>query len=430
MSDRAAGAFTPVGFSGTMGERVGHAMKLPLRRSSLLVAAVLMAAGGVLSAVPSGQEPQTRRPITAFPTTEEMEEDLLLVLNQERSSQHLTILRLAPELVALAREQSADMAASGVLSHFAASGKSLTNRLVDADVYFAANGENVARSETFVAEFIHQSFMGSPDHRDNILHAEFDTVGVGVVRGAENVYFVTVDFIRSLAPKPSAEVRDLVLGNLNETRARRNRPLVAIIDAVDRMAGFLSLDKAAGRDLPKIPAFFGETIAHFAAGPDAALVAQIRQDRFPPHYGRAGIGVSFARSRDYPGGAYFVCVLCVADDLVSTEPGELTRFGTVLRTANAFRASKGLVILEFDFDLIRQADETINARMKSRASGGPISEHKGVFFSMFQVLEYFEHPLRKRLEDPAMRRIGIATVRIHVVGARILQYAIAIALDR
>jgi uncharacterized protein YkwD len=405
-------------------------MKLPLRRWSLFVAAVVMSLGGVLSAVPFGQEPQTRRPITAFPTTGEMEGDLLLVLNQERSSQRLAILRLTPELVALARQQSADMAAAGVLSHFAASGKSLTNRMVDADVYFAANGENVARSETFVAEFIHQSFMGSPNHRDNILHAEFDMVGIGVVRRAEGDYFVTVDFIRSLAPKPPAEVRGLVLGSLNEARTGRNRAPVAINDAVDRMAEILSRDKAAGRDLPMIPAFFGETIAHFAAGPDAALVSRIRPDRFPPHYGRAGIGVSFARNRDFPGGAYFVCVLGVADDLLPAEPGELTRIGTVLKVANAFRAGKGLGTLELDFDLTRQADETINARMKSRASGGPISEHKGVFFSMFQALEYFEHPLRKRLEDPAMRRIGISTVRIHEPGARILHYAVAIALDR
>jgi len=387
--------------------------------------AILLAAGCVYSAAISGQEKQ----ITGFPDTEEIEKDLLRVLNRERTSHHLQILQSASELVALARKQSTDMAATGVLSHFSASGKSMTKRLVDADIYFAANGENVALSETFVAEFIHKSFMGSPDHRDNILHAEYDTVGIGIVVGPKNIYFVTVDFIRSLIPKPAAEVKDLVLRDLNEIRAGLNRPPIVLIDEIVGLAERFSRLKAAGRDVSKIPAFFGATIAHFVSGPDPRLVARIREDRRLIFHGRAGIGVSFTRSPEYPGGAYFISILLVADES-SPDPAELTRMGTVFKAANVIRIQDGREPLELDYELVDRADQAIALWKKGGDTGDAVTEQEELFFSTSQPLDKFPKALENRLRDPSVRRIGISTVRIVTPGIKTVRYAVAIVLPR
>jgi uncharacterized protein YkwD len=403
-------------------------MNLPRSRSSLFFVAVLMMVGIFLGAYPAVREALAVQ-IKVFPTTEEMERDLLLVLNRERESRHLSILRSAPELVALARKQSADMAATGVLSHLAASGKSMTERLAEADVFFAANGENVALSETFVAEFIHQSFMGSPDHRDNILHAEFDTVGIGVVLAPDNTYFVTVDFIRSLTPKPAAEIKDLVLQGLNEMRAKQNKPPVVLIDEIVRLAELFSRNKAAGQEIPKIPAFFGATIVHLVSGPVSMLVARMREDRRLTFCGRAGIGVLFARSPEYPGGAYFISVLLVADES-SPDPGELTRLGTVFKAANALRIQDGREPLELDFELVERADQAIALWKKGGDTGDAVTEREELFFSTSQPLDKFPKALQNRLQDPSVRRIGISTVRIMTPGVKTVRYAVAIVFDR
>jgi hypothetical protein len=403
-------------------------MKLPPSRSGLFFAGVVVALGFSLGADPSDRNIPAVQ-ITAFPTTEEMERELLRVLNRERASHHLQILQWAPDLVALARQQSADMAASGVISHVSASGKSMTKRLVEAEIYFAANGENVALSETFVADFIHQSFMGSPDHRDNILHAEFDTVGIGVVLAPDKTYFVTVDFIRSLVPKPAAEVKDLVLRDLNDIRAGLNRPPIVLIDEIVGLAERFSRLKAAGQDILKIPAFFGATIAHFVSGPDPRLVARIREDRRLIFHGRAGIGVSFARSPDYPGGAYYISILLVADES-SPDPAELTRMGTVFKAANALRIRDGRELLELDYELVDRADQAIALWKKGGDTGDAVTEQEELFFSTSQPLDKFPKSLESRLRDPSVRRIGISTVRIVTPGVKTVRYAVAIVLPR
>ena len=403
-------------------------MNLPRSRASLFFVTVLLTVGIFIGADHSEREIPAVQ-ITAFPTTEEMEKDLLRVLNRERESHHLQILQSTPDLVALARQQSADMAASGVISHVSASGKSMTNRLADANVYFAANGENVALSETFVAEFIHQSFMGSPDHRDNILHAEYDTVGIGIVAGPKNMYFVTVDFIRSLLPKSAAEVKDLVLRDLNEIRAGLNRPPIVLIDEIVGLAELFSRLKAAGRDISKIPVFFGATIAHFVSGPDPRLVACIREDRRLSFHGRAGIGVSFTRNAEYPGGAYFISVLLVADES-TPDPGELTRLGTVFKAANALRIQDGREPLDLDFELVERADQAIALWKKGGDTDDAVTEQEELFFSTSQPLDEFPKALQNRLRDRSVRRIGISTVRIVTPGVKTVRYAVAIVLPR
>jgi hypothetical protein len=305
----------------------------------------------------------------------------------------------------------------------------MTKRLVEAEIYFAANGENVALSETFVADFIHQSLMGSPDHRDNILHAEFDTVGIGVVLAPDKTYFVTVDFIRSLVPKPAAEVKDLVLGDLNEIRAGLNRPPIVLIDEIVRLAERFSRLKAAGQDILKIPAFFGATIAHFVSGPDPRLVARIREDRRLVFHGRAGIGVSFARSPEYPGGAYYISILLVADES-SPDPAELTRMGTVFKAANALRIRDGRELLELDYELVDRADQAIALWKKGGDTGDAVTEQEELFFSTSQPLDKFPKSLESRLRDPSVRRIGISTVRIVTPGVKTVRYAVAIVLPR
>jgi hypothetical protein len=145
--------------------------------------------------------------------------------------------------------------------------------------------------------------------------------------------------------------------------------------------------------------------------------------------GRAGIGVLFARSPEYPGGAYFISVLLVADES-SPDPGELTRLGTVFKAANALRIQDGREPLELDFELVERADQAIALWKKGGDTGDAVTEREELFFSTSQPLDKFPKALQNRLQDPSVRRIGISTVRIMTPGVKTVRYAVAIVFDR
>lgn len=395
----------------------------------LFLCAPVAAAPGREMVPSSAPEPSQGQQVAGLPSTEEIERDLLAAINKERAGRNLAVLRPSVALGGIARRHSSEMARRNILSHESQDGKSLTDRLAAAEVSFAANGENVARSGTFVAGLIHQSFMQSPGHRENVLNREFDEVGIGIVRGPGDTYYVTEDFIRGLVQKPPAEVRALVLGALNEMRARKNLAPVVLIDIVNGAAESFAEAKAAGRALPPVPSFYGKTTVRLAIGPELTQVIGTIKENDAGSPGRAGIGVRFGRSAEYPGGAYFICVLLIEDG-GTAGPDDLDRLMRVLKAANDLRARKRLLPLALDPELSRRADGVIGMQRQTGRWTLPDQAPEGVFFSMFQRLGQFDDKLRKRIADPAVRRIGISTLPFQLEDGGQLQYAVAVILGR
>jgi uncharacterized protein YkwD len=409
------------------------------RPGLVLICVLLFSAWEGEPAILQGRTGRIGLQVAALPSLEQMEKDLLLVLNRERTARNLPALTPFPPLAALARRQSSEMARLSILMHTSATGKSYTDRLVDAGVLFAANGENVARSETSVPEAIHESFMASPGHRKNVLNPDFDQVGIGIVRGKEGSYFVTEDFARGLIQRDGKEARNIVLGAMNESRKRKSLPPLALLDTLNETAQSYALRRAAGRELPAAPAFFGEALMRFAIGADLDEISAALTDADLRRYSRAGIGVGFSRNQEYPGGAYFVCAFLVADD-PSGGPDDLDRLLMVLRAANDVRARMNLRPLELDQALSRQADVLISRLRNERTASPSVQVSGRAFFFMAQKLDRVDDALRKGLKEAGLRKIGISTLQVRLkddtsLPFRLkdrtsLQYAIAVILDR
>lgn len=307
-----------------------------LRPWRILIIVVLLSTWGAQSAVLRASMGRTGGQVAVLPSLEDLEKDLLRVLNRERAARNLPALEPFSPLATLAKRHSSEMARLDVLTHASASGRSYTDRLVDAGIFFAANGENVARSGSSVPEAIHESFMASPGHRENVLNPDFDQVGIGIVRGDRGAYFVTEDFARGLVRREENEVRGIILGALNELRRKMNLPPLVLLDTLNTTAQSCALKQAAGREIPPAPAFFGEVVMRFATGADLDDITAALGNADLGRYGRAGIGVGFARSREFPGGAYYVCALLVAGGS-SSGPDDLDRVLTVLAAATLKR---------------------------------------------------------------------------------------------
>ena len=115
-------------------------------------------------------------------------------MNAARIGRGLTKLSLDPELSKAARVHTNEMIKRDTLYH--TSSTDLRNRVTN----WVVLGENVGVGST--VDSLHEAFMNSTAHRDNILYATYRHVGVGVKK-ANGRMWVTVIFEATTDPGTS-----------------------------------------------------------------------------------------------------------------------------------------------------------------------------------------------------------------------------------
>ncbi len=120
------------------------------------------------------------------------ENRMLVLLNDVREQHHLPALQLDPVLQSAAREHSLDMYRRRYFSHTTPDGKSPFDRMRDHQTHFGTAGENIAFAPD--VDQAEQSLLASPDHRANILNADFRCVGIGVYKAVGYEEMFTQDF--------------------------------------------------------------------------------------------------------------------------------------------------------------------------------------------------------------------------------------------
>lgn len=345
--------------------------------------------------------------ILAVPPIEELEREIFESVNREREARNLPAVKLSPALAALARKHSQDQAKLGLLGHSSALGRSYPERLEEARIFFAASGENVARSDSFQPGPIHEALMKSEGHRDNVLHPDFDEVGIGIVRGVDGLYYVTQDFIGSVTLLDEETVRSAILGVMDEMRRSRGLPPLLDIADVHQKAQFFAALKSEGKALPQVPEEFGETRVEFYVGPDLDLIAAAMRENPPDRFQMTGVGARFARSPGYPGGAYHICTfLLVGDPAVMWNEEEQVQ--AVLRTLNEVRFNRNREALDLDPGLSRRA-AAIAIRYRNGESELAVPGGRAVAV-LYETpkLGSLAPDLRGRVGSKAFRKVGVS----------------------
>jgi uncharacterized protein YkwD len=138
----------------------------------------------------------TESPRASQTDSEALESEVLTLVNNERAAQGCDPLRLDAGLATAARAHSVDMAQTGSFGHPGADGSGPAERMSAAG-YDIGRGwaENIARGQP-TAEAVMAAWMGSPDHRANILDCGLRATGVGAARSASGQLYWTQDFGR------------------------------------------------------------------------------------------------------------------------------------------------------------------------------------------------------------------------------------------
>ncbi|HTX77711.1 MAG TPA: CAP domain-containing protein [Terracidiphilus sp.] len=123
------------------------------------------------------------------------EQYLLAAANQERIARGLSVLRRDPTLAQVAAEHAREMAVHGTISHQFPGEPELSNRGASAGIAFSVISENVAEAPSAVQ--IHDMWMHSEHHRENLLDPAIDSAGISVIARGGELYAVE-DFVKSV----------------------------------------------------------------------------------------------------------------------------------------------------------------------------------------------------------------------------------------
>jgi uncharacterized protein YkwD len=160
----------------------------PASRILLLVLATTAGFGRVAAA--------QRTNVSADSTTI-AEQYLLSAANQEREARGLQLLHRNSQLAHAAAGHARVMAAHQSISHQFAGEAELTDRGASAGVPFSVISENVAEAPSVVQ--IHDMWMHSEHHRENLLDPAVDSVGISVIARGGELYAVE-DFAKTVRP--------------------------------------------------------------------------------------------------------------------------------------------------------------------------------------------------------------------------------------
>lgn len=125
-----------------------------------------------------------------------MEWKMLKLVNKDRKKHGFSKLRMQQDLREVARKHSKDMARKDYFEHENIAGQTPFDRLDEARVTDVVAGENLAKIRGFKNPVIRAEIglMNSPGHRANILHKEYNTVGIGIIKSIDESFYYTQNF--------------------------------------------------------------------------------------------------------------------------------------------------------------------------------------------------------------------------------------------
>lgn len=123
-----------------------------------------------------------------------LENEVIRLVNVERSKQGLAPLKGNWQLSRVARYKSQDMIEKNYFSHTSPTFGSPFKMIKDFGINYRTAGENIAYGQNS-ASSVMNSWMNSSGHRSNILSSNFSQIGVGAAKDKNGTIYWTQMFI-------------------------------------------------------------------------------------------------------------------------------------------------------------------------------------------------------------------------------------------
>lgn len=124
-----------------------------------------------------------------------IEDEILRLINIERSKNGLQTLSSNWQAARVARIKSQDMIDKGYFAHQSPTYGSPFKMMEDFGLRFSAAAENIAYGQRTAQEVV-TAWMNSPGHRANILSRSYTQTGIGVAKKANGTLYFTQVFLK------------------------------------------------------------------------------------------------------------------------------------------------------------------------------------------------------------------------------------------
>ena len=153
-----------------------HRSKI-IHNSSLLVLVVLLLFTSWLSILVNKTNPEILGISYSM-----SDQELLLLVNQERIEKGLSPLKMNAKLTEAAKGKANHMMQNNYWAHFAPDGTTPWKFIISSGYDYMYAGENLAKGFVNSSDAV-DAWMDSPTHRDNILSNQYSDVGFAIVEG-------------------------------------------------------------------------------------------------------------------------------------------------------------------------------------------------------------------------------------------------------
>ena len=224
--------------------------------------------------------------ITAHAGPSQREQQLFDLVNHEREKAGLSKLEWNDRLAQAALAHSRLLAENRDLSHQFPGEPLLQERVGATGLRFNSVAENVAASPD--VDTAHTALMNSSGHRANILHQDYNSIGVSIVE-RDHELFITQDFAHTLATYTEKQFRDSVIATFNQARRSRKLPPVDVITDSRLRKAACSQDMHTDKTIQNIPGASGLLV--FSLSEPGTLPDDVRKFTVDKTLQRMNIGV-------------------------------------------------------------------------------------------------------------------------------------------
>ena len=182
----------------------------------------------------------------------------------------------------------------------------LAARLAQGNSRFDQAGENVALD--YSALHAHQTLMASEEHRQNLLNANFNAVGIAVVWDRCRMYVVQ-DFARRLPSYDARQVEDIVAEKIAALRNQTQLPQLTRQQGRSLTAAACDMAKAGDLRAGVLPPTNARYVLNYSNSQPDALPVGAGKVIGNGQMRNFSIGACYWRSDKHPTGTYFVTMM-------------------------------------------------------------------------------------------------------------------------
>lgn len=144
------------------------------------------------ASAPAPQQTETNDALLTAPITTQ-EQQMVDLVNKERTSLDLKTLSVDMRLVKAARMKNMDMIKNNYFGHQSPVYGSPADLMESLGISYRIIGENLAGNSSVTGA--HTGLMNSPGHRANILNVDYTKIGIGIIEGGPYGLMISQEFL-------------------------------------------------------------------------------------------------------------------------------------------------------------------------------------------------------------------------------------------